>query len=81
MTAYNDVKWMQQYGQDVARLFNGIQPRGEKIGFYHPSPANWSYEFKIVKLDGKLYEVMTRFGDVEGGREVLLPDNKGMAGL
>jgi hypothetical protein len=78
---YNNVKWMQQYGQDVAKLFDDIQPRGETIGYYQPSTANWSYEFKIVKLDGKLYEVMTRHGSVDGGRELLLPDNKGKEGL
>lgn len=81
MKTYRDVKWFNKYGQDVAKLFGNIQPQGEQIGYYHPSQANWSYEFLIVKLDGKLYEVMTRFGSVEGGREIFLPDNKGKTGL
>lgn len=79
--SYQDVKWMNEYGQDVANLFGKIQPQGEQIGYYHPSQANWSYIFMIVKLNNKLYEVMTRFGSVEGGREIILPDNKGKAGL
>ena len=81
MREYNDVKWMQKYGQDIAELFGSTQPQGEQIGYYHPSTANWSFQFLIVKLDGKLYEVMTRFGSVEGGREIILPDNTSKAGL
>lgn len=78
---YEDVKWYLKHGQAVTDLFGTIQPIGERIGYYHPSNANWSYEFLIVKFKGKLYEVMTRFGSVEGGREIFLPDNKGRAGL
>lgn len=81
MRKYTDVKWFNKYGQDVAKLFGNIQPMGETIDYYHPSQANWSYQFMIVKLNGKLYEVMTRFGSVEGGREIILPDNKDKAGL
>lgn len=81
MRKYTDVKWMYKYGQEVKELFKNIQPYGETIDYYHPSTANWSYQFMIVKLDGKLYEVMTRFGSVEGGRELFLQDNKGKAGL
>lgn len=81
MRSFKDVKWFDKYGQEVAKLFDNIQPHGEVIDYYHPSQANWSYQFMIVKLDGKLYEVMTRFGSVEGGREIILTDNKGKAGL
>lgn len=76
MRDYKTVQWFNKYGQEVAELFGEIQPRGERVGYYHPSQANWSYEFLIVKFKGKLYEVMTRFGSVEGGREIILPDNK-----
>lgn len=78
---YSDVKWHLKYGQDVAELFGTVQPIGHTIGYYHPSTANWSYEFKIVSFKGKIYEVMTRFGAVEGGREVILHDNTDKVGL
>ena len=78
---YSDVKWFNKYGKDVAELFGNIQPIGHTIGYYHPSTANWSYEFKIVSFQGKLYEVMTRSGSVEGGREIVLFDNTNKAGL
>lgn len=73
---YQDVKWYEKYGKDVAKLFGTIRPQGHAIGYYHPSNANWSYEFKIVKFKGKIYEVMTQFGTVKGGREVILQDNE-----
>jgi len=73
---YQDVKWNLEYGQDVAKLFGDMQPQGYNIGSYHPSNANWSYVFMIVKYKGKIYEVMTQFGEVVGGREVILQDNE-----
>jgi len=81
MRQYKDVKWFKKYGQEVAELFGKIQPRGEAVGYYHPSNANWNYQFLIVMLSGKLYEVMTQFGSVEGGREIILPENKDKQGL
>lgn len=81
MKNYKDVKWMQDYGQDVANLFGKIQPTGEFMDFYAPSNANWAYRFLIVKLNGRIYEVMTQFGAVVGGRELFLADNKGKGNL
>lgn len=81
MRAYKDVQWMYTHGDDVAKLFDGIQPTGETIDYYQPSNANWSYQFKIVKFKGKLYEVMTQFGVVVGGREIILHDEERKAGL
>lgn len=78
---YDDVKWYKKFGQEVAEMFGEIQPQGYSVGRYSPRFANWSYEFKIVKFDGRIYEVMTRFGKVEGGIEISLPDCKGKAGL
>lgn len=78
---YSDVKWYLKYGQEVAELFGSIQPIGEHVSFYHPSTANWSWEEKLVSYKGKLYMVLTRFGSVEGGREVILFDNTNKAGL
>lgn len=75
MRQYTQVKWFEKQGQEVAKLFDNTQPSGEVIDYYQPSTANWSYQFMICKLDGKLYEVMTRFGSVVGGREIYLYEN------
>lgn len=69
---YSDVKWYLKHGQEVAKLFGDIQPSGEIIDSYWPSGANGAYQRVICKLDGKLYDVITRFGSVEGGRELSL---------
>lgn len=78
---YSDVKWYLKHGQDVAKLFDGVQPYGETVGYYHPSTANWSYQQKIVMFNDKLYDVLTQFGVVVGGRQLHLMDNKDKAGL
>lgn len=72
---YADVKWYLQHGQEVAQLFGNRQPQGETINHYTPSQANWSYQEKIVKFDGKLYMVLTQFGSVVGGRQLYLYNN------
>lgn len=36
----------------------------EKVGFYHPSTANWNYEvFAIAENEG-VYIVVSRFGSI-----------------
>ena len=72
---YADVKWYLKHGQDVAELFGDRQPSGEVIDYYTPSGANWSYQRKIVKSNGKLYDVITQFSSVVGGRELHLYEN------
>ena len=72
---YSDVKWYLEHGQDVAKLFGDVQPQGETVDYYAPSNANWAYQRKIVKFDGKLYDVLVQFGTVEGGRELFLYEN------
>jgi hypothetical protein len=78
---YSDVKWYLKYGQDVAKLFDTIQPMGEIIDQYWPGSANWAYYRMIVSFNGKIYDVLTRFGTVVGGRELSLYDNTNKAGL
>jgi hypothetical protein len=72
---YSEVKRLIDYGAEVKDLFGKLQPSGETFGYYTPSNANWSYQFKVCKLNGKLYEVVTQFGAVLGGRELFLLDN------
>jgi len=75
---YSDVKWYLNYGQEVAELFGDLQPIGEIVDSYWPSQANWAYQRMIVKLDGELYDVLTQFGSVVGGRKLHLYENKGV---
>lgn len=72
---YREIKWYLNHGQEVAKLFGDLQPQGETIDRYWPSQANWAYERKIVQFNGKFYDVITRFGSVEGGRELHLHNN------
>ena len=74
-----DVKQLQKWGKDnevVARLMsNGmIQPSIFATDYFHPSQANWSWQIGLVKIDGITYQLLTRFGQVEGGREVYMPE-------
>jgi hypothetical protein len=72
-----DVKDLQEWGEDnevVSRLMkSGKQPRLEQIGYYSPKSANWSWQIGIARIGGKFYELLTRFGAVEGGREIYVP--------
>lgn len=78
---YSDVKWYLKHGQDVTKLFGNVQPQGEIIDSYWPGGANWAYQRMIVSFNGKIYDVLTQFGSVVGGRELWLYDNTGKAGL
>ena len=59
----------------IIDLFKDNQPSGYDNGYFAPSGANWAYSFVIVKLNGKIYEVVTQFGSVVGGREINLYEN------
>lgn len=77
-TTYKRIKWLteSEWSQDVRDVFGNFQPSLLiETGYYTPSQANWSYIVGIVALDGKLYEVVTRFGSVEGGRELQFEHN------
>ena len=75
-----DVKLMQKWGKEnevIAKLMGNDchhQPRIYTTGYYTPSNANWSWEFGLVKIDGITYELLTRFGQVGGGREIYIPE-------
>lgn len=77
---YADVKWYLKHGQEVTKIFGNTQPQGEIIDSYWPSGANWAYQRMICKFDDKLYDVITRFGSVEGGRELFLYENTSKEG-
>lgn len=80
MAKAKDVRYMEQWGKEnkvVKRLIDkGAQPSLFYTDSYYPSNANWGYQFGICKIGSKYYELLTRFGAVEGGREIYMPDHK-----
>jgi hypothetical protein len=68
-TAKN-IKWLKdsEFSQEVIDTFKGIQPLGYEVAYYTPSYANWSYRVMITPHAGNLYEAVTQFGEVVGGR-------------
>lgn len=73
-----DVKWLQVWGQEdevVSKLIeNRTQPDIFPTAWYSPSTANWSWTIGIAKIGRSYYELLTRFGAVEGGRRIHLPE-------
>ena len=73
-----DVKQFEQWGEAyevISKLMKQgmVQPSIFATGYYSAPSWNWSYNFGIVKLGGKFYEVMTQFGSIKGGREIYIP--------
>ncbi len=70
----SDIKWLteSEWSNEAVEAFGNVQPSGIEIAYYSPSGANWSYTIMITAIDGKFYELVTRFGAVEGGREINL---------
>ena len=72
-----DIKDLQRWGQEnpvVARLIkNGLQPDIFPTNAYWPSGANWAWQIGIAKIGANYYELLTRFGSVEGGRQIYIP--------
>lgn len=73
-----DVKLYKQWGEEnevISKLMKKdmVQPSIFNTGYYSAPSWNWAYQFGIVKLGSKTYEVMTRFGSIEGGREIYIP--------
>lgn len=79
MATYKEVKQLQEWGKDdevISKLMSQDmkQPSIFGTGYFHPSNANWSWEIGLVKIDGTVYEVLTQFGTVRGGRPVYMPE-------
>ncbi len=49
-----------------------FQPHMFMTGYYSAPSWNWAYQFGIVKIGSKYYELMTQFGGVVGGREIYI---------
>lgn len=75
---YSDVKLYREWGEQnpvISKLMkdDNFQPNIFQTGFYSAPSWNWGYVFGIVTIGGTVYEVMTRFGSLEGGREIYMP--------
>lgn len=44
------------------------------MGRHTPANANWSYEIQIVSVEGELYEIVKRFGQVIAADWIGLPE-------
>lgn len=70
----SDVKMLEKWGSEDEQIkqfiADGVQPVGHVLAYYMPSGANWSWQIGIYNVDGELYELLTRFGSVEGGRKL-----------
>ena len=75
----SDVNALIKCGEDSEEISHmkqtGLQPSGHVLAYYMPSSADWSWQIGIYTVNGKQYELLTRFGSVEGGREVYQYDN------
>lgn len=50
------------------------QPSIHGTGFYSAPSWNWGYHLGLVSANGKVFEVVTRFGEVKAAREVNIPE-------
>lgn len=75
----SDVKMLIKWGNENPKISHmirtGLQPSGHVLAYYMPSQANWSWQIGIYIVNGELYELLTRFGSVEGGRKIYKYDN------
>lgn len=82
---YKDVKDLISYGREHAEIkemiAKGFQPVGHVYAYYSPSQANWSWQIGLYNIDGTTYELLTRFGRVEGGREIYQTENNFVGAL
>lgn len=71
-----DVRDLQRWGKEdevVAKLMaDQNQPPLRYVAYFSPSQANWSWQIGLVCINGRTYELLTRFGVVEGGRQIHL---------
>ena len=71
-----DIKWLKdsEWSHEAVEAWGDIQPEmgGLEVGYYTPGGCNWSYRVIIASLDGELWQVVTRFGEVMGGRKLTL---------
>lgn len=71
----NLIKWGAEHDDINAMIMAGYQPQGHVYAYYQPSSVNWAWQIGLYTIDGTLYELVTRFGSVEGGRVVYQHDN------
>lgn len=72
--SYRNVSQLLRWGVEDEEIsdmiLHDLQPVGHVFAYYTPSNANWSWQIGIYKVNGQLYELLTRFGSVEGGRKL-----------
>ena len=69
------IRWGNEHAEISEMIKAEYQPVGSTIAYFMPSQANWSWQIGIYTVDGTTYELLTRFGSVEGGRELYQTEN------
>lgn len=78
MKTRDDVKMFKIWGAEnkvIAKMMqdkSNFQPQMFTTGYYSAPSWNWAYQFGIVKIGRRYYELMTQFGGVCGGREIYI---------
>ena len=67
---------LDNYPVLIAARAQDLQPSLETIGYFSPSGANWSYIVCYTRINGDVYLVVTRFGQIVGGKLVYIPDSQ-----
>lgn len=73
-----DVKQLQKWGKDnevIQKLMakEMVQPSIYRTAYYSAPSWNWAYEIGLATIDGVVYELLTQFGSIKGGREIYMP--------
>lgn len=68
----------EEYGKKAEILKRILNAKNELSGYivgrHTPANANWSYEIQIVSVEGELYEIVKRFGQVIAADWIGLPE-------
>ena len=66
---------LDNYPVLLAARAQDLQPSLQTIGYFSPSGANWSYIVGYTRINGDVYQVVTQFGQIVGGKRVYIPEN------
>lgn len=69
------IKWGNEHAEISEMIKKDYQPVGHVNAYFMPSQANWAWQIGIYLIDGTQYELLTRFGSVEGGRQIYQVSN------
>lgn len=63
---FKEIKDIIECTPKELHLVEIVNMKAIKVGYYHPSNANWNYEVYVVLYNGCLVKVVTTFGSIRG---------------